>query len=169
MPRLPPRRNHPPPTHPPAIAAPTLPRGWLGFVHEVQRRVGQLVLLTCPTDRLRPADKAAAREVVAQRNALLRQMVAASRGCSAPDGGGGGGSSGAGSDGGGGKSSGGAGGDGGGGTTGGAPLLLLDVDALTLHVPTRATIAPEDYHYQCYLQSNANYQSECGVFAAEPR
>ncbi|KAL4444045.1 hypothetical protein ABPG75_011782 [Micractinium tetrahymenae] len=158
------------------------PSGWLDFVHEVQARAAQVVLLTCPTDRLSTPDKAKARQVVAERNRLLRQMVARSLGGSAGEdeegadsslgsGNGGGGSSGAGTE----SSSGGAGTDGSGtvgsssGSSGGGvsgkgelakarPLMLLDIDALTRHVSERTTIAPEDYHYQCYLSSNTQYR-----------
>lgn len=134
----------------------------------MQGRAAQVVLLTCPTDRLGTPDKAEARRVVAERNRLMRQMVSRSLGGSADPGGsesreagsaessgvapGAEGGDGAGS------SAGGAGTGVGGAMPGARPLMLLDIDALTHHVSERTTIAPEDYHYQCYLSSNTQHQ-----------
>lgn len=144
--------------------------GWLDFLREVRARVAQVVLLTCPTDRLGTPNKAQARRVVAERNQLLRQMVARSLGGSADSdadgmqeqgsargrdaraegsvaGAGVGRAAGSRLDGAAGVASGRA-----------RPLMLLDMDALTQRVSERTTIAPEDYHYQCYLSSDTQYQ-----------
>ncbi len=142
--------------------------GWLEFLREVQGRTAQVVLLTCPTDRLGTPDKAEARRLVAERNRLMRQMVSHSLGGSADPGGSDsedagsgestGGAPGAEDGGGAGSSTGGAGSGGVSATRGAKPLVLLDIDALTQHVSERTTIAPEDYHYQCYLSSNTQHQ-----------
>lgn len=57
--------------------------GWLDFLEEVRQQVGQVVLLTCPTDRIRRENQQEGRKLVAQRNQLLREMIAAERGGSA--------------------------------------------------------------------------------------
>ena len=105
-------------------------------------------------------DRFATRRVVAQRNELLRQMVAASRGgsASAPEGGQGGsgldGGSGSGdaSSGGSspeGSSSGATYGSGSGGGAGGPnPFLLVDIDAMTKWLPREVALSPHDFHYQ---------------------
>lgn len=88
--------------------------------------MGQVVLLTCPTERFGVPDRFATRRVVAQRNALLRQLVAATRGgAAAEDDGGGGGAA-----------------------AGGSPLMLLDLDTMTKYLPRAAALSPHDFHYQ---------------------
>ena len=57
--------------------------GWLDFLAEVRQQVGQVVLLTCPTDRIRRDNQQEGRKLVAQRNQLLREMIAVERGGSA--------------------------------------------------------------------------------------
>jgi hypothetical protein len=42
----------------------------------------------------------------------------------------------------------------------GAPLMLLDIDALTQRLPVTATLAPRDFHYQCYPHTNVKFKSE---------
>lgn len=142
--------------------------GWLDFIADMQQRVGQLVLLTCPTDRFRPPDRAAAREVIARRNELVRQLVADSwAGRDAASGGSGvenaGHSSGSSSSSAAGGSGGSSAGNGEGSSAGSAsvgptPLLVLDLDALTRQgLPPGAEISPEDHHYQCYLGTSSGY------------
>lgn len=88
--------------------------------------------MTCPTERLRLPARKAPRELAARRNALLRQMVADSRGggASLMDGGGEAAAV--------------------GGAPGGRPLMLLDIDAMTQQLPAAATISLEDHHYQVW-------------------
>ena len=102
----------------------------------------------CATaERLGVPDRYATRRVVAQRNELLRGMVAATRGgsnatlaaASSGDGGSGSGS--------------------GGGSTG-RPLLLLDLDAMTKWLPLEVTLSPHDFHYQCHATTQSAFQSE---------
>lgn len=85
----------------------------------------QVVLLTCPSERLQGESWAKGREVVARRNELLRQMVPHTRGGSAPSEG----SEGSGNISGDGASS--EGGGGGASGRGGSPLMLVDIDAMT--------------------------------------
>lgn len=92
--------------------------------------VGQLVLLTCPTDRLTLPITAGLRRVAMQRNAQLREMVAEGRGGTAPPSSAGGGSL----------------------RLRPAPLMLLDIDALTRRLLDGLKIGRQDFHYQCYLQ-----------------
>ena len=103
--------------------------------------MGQVVLLTCPTERLRLGEFRQPRAVVAERNRQLRQLVLDTLGGNATAEAG--------------ASSGGSGGAG-----GGAPLMLLDMDALTQRLPVTATLAPRDFHYQCYPQSNTKFKGE---------
>lgn len=94
----------------------------------MQQRVGQLVLLTCPTDRLTLPAKAGHLRVAHTRNQQLRAMVAEGRGGTAPPPANG-------------TASGGGGGAGAG--QGAAPLMLLDIDALTRRLPAELTIGPQ--------------------------
>ena len=41
-----------------------------------------------------------------------------------------------------------------------APLVLIDIDAMTRRLPQEVTLPPMDHHYQCYLSSASKYQSE---------
>jgi hypothetical protein len=141
--------------------------GWLEFVEEVRQQVGQVALLTCPTDRIRRKQHAEGRKLVAQRNKRLRAMVARGRGGDAdpstP-------SSQDSLDSSKGVDSQPLGGSGGaasrrrladqGSTDGPArPLLLMDLDAITQQLPPRANlgVAPLDFHYQCMLSSTTTY------------
>ena len=108
----------------------------------MQQQVGQLVLLTCPTDRLSLPSRAAILRIASARNEQLRAMVAEGRG-------------------GHGAAEPAAGADAAAG--GGAPLMLLDVDALTSRLPFDLKIGPQDYHVQCYLGSASKSQRERGA------
>lgn len=91
--------------------------------------MGQVVLLTCPLDRIRRAQQAQGRLVVAERNQRLRSLVSSAAGGAAvahPVG-------------------------------PGAPPLLVDIDAMTRHVPPNLGIAPNDFHYACGLGSAGAY------------
>jgi hypothetical protein len=126
-------------------------------VEEVRQQVGQVALLTCPTDRIRRKQHAEGRKLVAQRNKRLRAMVARGRGGDADptvaardtlasDGGSGGQQEGAvgriSSSNGTGKT-----------------LLLMDLDAITQRLPLKPElgVAPIDFHYQCMLSSTTTY------------
>lgn len=63
-----------------AATCPFCCSGWLDFLEEVRQLVGQVVLLTCPTDRIRRANQQEGRKVVAERNRLLREMIPAQQG-----------------------------------------------------------------------------------------
>lgn len=139
--------------------------GWLEFLEEVRQQVGQLVLLTCPTERFHTPDKQAGRAVVARRNEIVRQLVAdswsgsasSSSGGSDGDRGGGGDSGGKGSS----RPADNATGSSSGGSGGPRPLLLLDLDALTKErLPPDVTISQQDYHYQCYPSTTSGFASE---------
>lgn len=139
--------------------------GWLAFLEEVRQQVGQLVLLTCPTERFRTPDKQAGRAVVARRNEIVRQLVneswsgsaSSSSGGSDGDSGGGGDSGGKGSS----RPADNATGSSSGGSGGPRPLLLLDLDALTKErLPPDVTISQQDYHYQCYPSTTSGFASE---------
>ena len=132
--------------------------GWLDFLKEVRQQVGQVALLTCPTDRIRRENQQEGRKVVEERNRLLRAMVASQRGGSAAAEPGAAGS-GAGASGSGARRlriGGSGGGSGGSDATvhgiaapleapsAGQPLLLVDVDALTQHLPPGLAVAPTD-------------------------
>ena len=160
------------------LAYPPTCRGWLEFIEEVRQQVGQVVLLTCPTDRFRTAPKEAGRAVVAQRNEIVRRLVADSWSR------GGGTSGGAGSSGRGGSmhAEGAAGAAGGGGSSGSStavgggtahrprPLLLLDLDALTKEgLPPGLQISADDYHYQCYPSTSSGFASELQPWARARR
>ncbi len=128
--------------------------GWLDFLAEVRQQVGQVVLLTCPTDRIQRENQQEGRKLVAERNRLLRAMVAAERGGSAAGAAGGGvverqlqtggsdGSSSSGSS----RSKGGgqSGRIGGMQQSAGRPLLLVDIDGLTRDLPPGLAVAPLD-------------------------
>ena len=129
----------------------------------MRQQVGQVVLLTCPTERFRTPDREAARAVIARRNDIVRQLVADSWSSSGRDSGGGSsGSSGDGSGRGSESSSGGGGADS--NTSSPRPLLLVDLDALTQHgLPPSLAISAEDYHYQCYPTTSSDFASERGA------
>ncbi len=137
--------------------APILPimffcSGWFEFMEEMRQQVAQVVLLTCPTERFGVPDRFATRRVVAQRNEVLRQMVADSRGGSVPSGASGSGSAGSGTAAGG--SSGGSSGRSGSGRSSGADpnlFLLLDLDAMTKWLPREVALSPHDFHYQASM------------------
>jgi hypothetical protein len=145
------------------------PTGWFEFSEEMRQQVGQVVLLTCPTDRFKTPDKAAGRAVVARRNELVRKLVADSWG------------SGSGSQGDSrGRGDAGMAGSSTGRRSGAAasapsstsnsgsnssnssaslrPLLLLDLDALTKQgLPPGVAISSDDYHYQCYPSTSSGF------------
>lgn len=115
----------------------------------MRHQVGQVVLLTCPTDRFRTPDREAGRAVIARRNDIVRQLMADSSGS-----GGDGSRSG--------SSSGGSGSSSAGGSP--RPLLLLDLDALTQQgLPPGLAISADDYHYQCYPTTSSSFASERGA------
>jgi hypothetical protein len=142
------------------------PTGWFEFSEEMRQQVGQVVLLTCPTERFGVPDRYATRRVVAKRNELLRQMVADSRGGSAPSyaasssrvasGG-----EAAGGDGSGSSSRSGSGSSSslssGSSSPGPNPFLLLDLDAMTKWLPRDVALSPHDFHYQCYAASHSAF------------
>ncbi len=87
-------------------------------------QAGRVILLTCPTDRVRRPEQQEGRKVIATRNQLLRDMVSSWLGGSAPPR------------------------RGGKARPGPPPLSLVDVDALTQHLPPGLDVAPTDYHYR---------------------
>lgn len=90
---------------------------------------GQVVLLTCPLDRIRRPQHAQGRVIVAERNERLRSLVSsAGGGAAAADPAG-----------------------------PGAPPLLIDVDAMTRDLPPGLDVAPMDFHYACMLGSAGAY------------
>ncbi|KAI7844671.1 hypothetical protein COHA_001760 [Chlorella ohadii] len=137
------------------------PAGWFEFLEEMRQQVAQVVLLTCPTERFGVPDRFATRRVVAQRNDVLRQLVADSRGGSSSDGGSGsdaGDSSSSSSSAGTGSSSGGSGtGSNSSSGAGPKPFLLLDLDAMTKWLPREVALSPHDFHYQCYPVTQSAY------------
>ena len=133
---------------------PALPcSGWFEFLEEVRQQVGQVVLLTCPTERFGVPDRYATRRVVAQRNELLRQLVADSRGGSARSGAGSNGDAGsAGPAGGSGSSS--------SSSSNSSPFLLLDLDAMTKWLPREVALSPHDFHYQVSRHPECRQQQQ---------
>lgn len=115
-------------------------RAWLAFVDEMRQAVGQVVLLTCPTDRLTSPEHAALHKAAAARNEELRSLVAEGRGGRAR------------------SASGGAGG----GVEEEAPppLMLLDMDALSRQLPKEWEISQVDFHHACHLASASANQRE---------
>lgn len=122
------------PTDVPLLAPPCCPRsGWFEFLEQMRRAVGLVVILTCPTERYGVRDRSEARQVIAERNDLLRQLAAASihaaANATAPG--------------------------------GGRPFVLLDVDAMTRGLPKDVVLSPLDYHYSCYPGTVSKFQSAC--------
>lgn len=114
----------------------------------MQAQAGRVILLTCPTDRVRRTEQQEGRKVIATRNQLLRDRVSSRLGGSAPP-----------------------------QRRGRArllrpapppPLSLVDVDALTQHLPPGLDVAPTDYHYRECGQRLRKQKARMGCRCAEP-